>query len=435
MAKRTIVSRNLRRDEAKAGMVMPDEEVRTYAAEWKCNSCGTSPISGLVKVCPNCTHPKDGSETYDKPIQKGALLTDSQLAAVGVDRNLHLSDEKCSHCGAHLQPGTATCTQCGALIDDVGYTTEKCEFCGREYSGDSCPNCGGVEPQQEYSVPAQHVPAPPPLVTLPRFPELHMLPKPNVNYKSVGIALGVLAILVIIVLMLWPREHVATVVDHTWKRTIYTEEYRKLAGDGWDVPSTGEVYSSESRVKDVIQVSDGFSEQCRFEKQQVGSVEVSDTVETCETVQVYDYTEEIVYDDGTYEEIDHTRPEERCTDEVVTVLQPVYDDVKVCTMVEQFHPENVYATYYFYYYWAWVSATPLVEQGNDLYPFWPVGSWTATYRQDGNGVEKYEVLFESSNGNTYTYTPETESEYRLFEERSTWKITTVSGVVTQAIKE
>ncbi len=75
MAKKQVVSTSRRVDASKAGQqATPGTEpkyVGTFESEWTCSSCGRTAIPGSVKVCPSCAHPKDASETYQEPGQRG----------------------------------------------------------------------------------------------------------------------------------------------------------------------------------------------------------------------------------------------------------------------------------------------------------------------------------------------------------------------------
>jgi RNA polymerase subunit RPABC4/transcription elongation factor Spt4 len=316
-----------------------------------------------------------------------------------VDVTQHLSDQVCSHCGAHLDPGTEVCPQCGASIEDVAYMTHVCANCGTAYNGDHCPQCGSP-----YTAPVVRA--------VPETPEVVRTSpsQSKVNWGGIGrIILGFLVaggILWMLFMLFAPHEATASVNSVSWKSTVSIEEYQFNQHGGWALPSGAVEISRETRQNGTREVYDHTETQC-------------ETVQDCHTEHTYVRTDRTCYDDGT------------CDDE------DVYDDEEVCTDREECSPHDIYrteptyGTWYTYLIWKWVAINPLVTTGSNNSPYWPEVRLPSSQREAGRS-QSYSVLF-SFNNKLMTYTPAMEIEFRKYVPGTHWQIKHNAFTVTQVI--
>lgn len=402
MAKKQVVSTSRRVDASKAGQqAVPGTEpkyVGTFESEWTCSSCGRTAIPGSVKVCPSCAHPKDASETYQEPGQRGRYLNQSELAERGVDPTQHLSDETCEYCGGKIKPGTPICPHCNANLVDVGYTSRQCPNCQQETNEMSCPACGT----------ATAVKGPKPVAAAAK-----PISRPAPRSAFMGIGLGVVAILLLCgfcviagFALLWATDQPepVTVTDVYWKRTVLLEEYKYNERGDWTLPATANLISTEEKIHHYNDVLTGYVEQCHMESQLAGYREACGYEQSCQSVSVYDYTETVCYDDGTCDDHDVYRTEQQCSDEYVCEDVPNYQDVQVCQDVPQYIQEPVYQPWYTFNIWEWVVTEPMVAEGHNLSPVWPDVPQSDTIREQTNGrMETCTLTLSGEEENSYTY--------------------------------
>ncbi len=434
MSQKRVVSTSRRVDANKAGQQgQPDSEKRyvgTFEAEWTCSSCGRTPIPGSVKVCPSCAHPKDASETYQEPGQRGRYLTASELAQQGVDPAQHLSDETCEYCGAKIKPGTQICPHCNANLVEVGYTSRQCPTCQHETNEMTCPACGTATVMKGQK-PVAAAPLP------------HPTAKPQSFFARLGVWGLFLAILVcgclglgaaIISQAVANRPQPVTVTDVYWKRTILLEEYKYNERGDWTLPPTADLISTEEAIHHYNDILTGYVEQCHTESQQVGSRQECGYEQSCQSVSVYDYTETVCYDDGTCDDHDVYTTEQQCSDEYVCEDVPNYQDVQVCEDVPQYIQEPVYQTYYTFNIWEWVIMDPVVAEGHDHNLYWPEVTTSDAVREQNNGrIETCTITVTDKDGYNSEYTVPCE-EFGRYERGTMWE-RDYSGTLTPAAAE
>ena len=412
MTKKKVVSTSSHVDPSKAGDRKSAGTGKVYRgtveAQWTCNSCGREGIPGRQKRCPSCGNPKDASETYEAPSTSGNYLSKQDLAALGVDPNLHLSDEECEFCGAKLKPGTPKCPNCGASLGDVGYTTRHCPACGMDSNEDKCPNCGS--PTEE-KLTAYREAEPPPAAP----PSKPAAPKPKSKFLSPQYLIP--AIIIILLMCIGgclaifasiPRSDTATVTALAWERSIGIQEHQYNRHEDWDLPSGADLDSREERIHHYDKVQIGTDEECGYE-------------EKCETQSVYDHTETTCYDDGTCDEHDVYRDERECTDEYVCRDVAVYEDVPV------------YQTWYTYHIWEWVDIKPAVASGNDNEPEWPKVNLGENQRE-GEREEECIVTFTTPKDKSYPYNTPC-AEMGKYELDAKWEIKRNASRVTEVLSQ
>ncbi|MBN1873696.1 MAG: hypothetical protein JXA33_05660 [Anaerolineae bacterium] len=384
MTKKRIVSQSSYVDPSKAGKKAAQGTNRvyrgTFEAEWTCNSCGREHIPGRIKKCPSCGNPKDYSEEYQAPEQTGAYLSDQELKEMGVDPNLHLSDEVCPYCGAKNKPGTPKCVNCGAPLEDVGYITRQCPACGTETNAEICPSCGAqTVPKEEKPPESPHPvgvqPTPTSQSLLDKYPFLKN------TWVIVGVIISILALLICCIVMFIPRTETAIVDDIYWERTIGIQEHQYNQHEDWDLPAGTDLDHQEQKIHHYDKVLRGYEEECGYEDE-------------CTSVSVYDHTEKTCYDDGTCDEHDVYRTEQECTQEYVCEDVPVYDDVPV------------YQTWYTYHIWEWVDLEPVRASAHNANLQWPILNLDDNQREKPNSrQESCTVIFVNKKEKSFEYTP------------------------------
>lgn len=419
MAKKQVVSTSRRVDASKVGQQgqqgSEKQYVGTFEAEWKCSSCGRTPIPGSVKVCPSCAHPKDASETYQEPGARGRYLATSELAERGVDPAQHLSDETCEYCGGKIKPGTQVCPHCNANLVDVGYTSRQCPNCQLETNEMTCPACGTTT----------EVKGQKPLAAAPK-----PVPRPASNRAFMGIGLGAVGVLLVCIFcsvavfaLLWATDQPeqVTVTDVYWKRTILLEEYKYNERGDWTLPPAADLIGEEEQIHHYNDVLTGYVEQCHMESQLAGYRQECGYEQSCESVSVYDYTETVCYDDGTCDDHDVYRTEQQCSDEYVCEDVPNYQDVQVCQDVPQYIQEPVYQTYYTFNIWEWVPTDPVVAEGHNLSPVWPDIPQSDSIREQNNShSETCTITLTGEEENTYSYDVPC-TEFGRYERGTRWE--------------
>jgi len=419
VAKKKIVSRSTRVDASKKGRKEQAGTDKIYQgtleAEWTCTSCGREHIPGRNKRCPACSNPRQTGEDYQQPEGPPQYLTDDELAAMGVDPELHLSDETCCYCDAKLNPGSQVCPNCGANLDDTGYTTRLCPACERETNEALCPACGApteAKPQRGEQ------------------DQTRIRKFRNYGLAALAGIGGLLALcLAGMLFLLIPRAKPAEVSAVSWTRTIEVEQYQYIRREGWTLPPGADPVSSDLRVHHHDQELTGYVTECSWEQQVSGYEQICGSEQVCESYSVYDYTETICYDDGTCDDFDHYRDTTECRDETVCRDEPVYRQVEVCGEVPVFLDVPVEQMFYTYDIWEWVPVNAVVLQGTGTAPAWPELP-TGETREARNGrSEECIVGLVTAKGAQVTYKPPC-SELWRYEPGTQWMVKTLGGSVT-----
>lgn len=409
MTKKRVVSRRTFVDPAKVGSTRPAGStkrvlVKTTESTWNCTSCGTKGIAGRIKICPSCQNPKGSDEEYQESSSSAPALTRHELGLMGVDAN-HFSDQTCDFCGAKSIPGSSKCTQCGAPLADVARTDRVCENCGTETIDGVCPSCNAStrtkNQAHRQSVRRTGKQSPQQVIN---WKVRRTASNLDVTNPAIwGPALGLL-IIALIAFIFWPRQAEVRVESVSWQATVSLQEYQYNQHSGWSLPSGADLVSTEQKEHHTVSVQQGTKTEHYTEK-------------VCGS-DIYDYTEVLVYDDGTTDTIDHYKP--NCWDEPRTREVP--------NMVD----EPVYQTYYTYMQWEWANISPAVATGSNYEPYWPTGFLIDDkHRESGRQMNFSVSLVEMDGDDDFTYRPSSLEEYRTFNLNSMWHITHSGGHITE----
>lgn len=347
--------------------------------EWECPACGTR-NKGIDKVCRNCAAAQPEDVAFEQVAQE-TLIKDEKL----IDQAKVGADIHCPFCGTR-NPATAThCSQCLADLTDakareagqvVGAHQTKavpdvaCSHCGALNPGTAaqCSQCGAVLPKLNKPEPA----APKP--TVKRATGLSK----TARFVLFGIlGLFVVACITLIVLSRRTEDVVGEVQDVSWEYAVAIEALTPVEDEDWRdrVPSDAELLS------------------CREEVRRTQPNSAPNSVEVCGTP----YT----VDTGTG------------VGEVVQDCEyQVYDDY--CTFTEL----------------QWREFDLVSLTGDDFEPQWPDPALGQDQRF-GESTETYEVVF-SADGRSYTYQPDSLSEFTRFDQGSRWilQVNTFNNVVS-----
>lgn len=334
---------------------------------WTCPNCGTK-NPGAIRACKNCgaSMPKDVK--FEQPL-KEELVQDKQK----IEEAKAGPDIYCGYCGTRNPKTAKNCLNCGASLTEGEaresgqiYTasetpapeTIECEVCGtvNPITNLACTSCGS--PLKSSYVPAAETQQQQPAGS-------------GSGGKKGGLAGGGCAIIAAILIFLFmigayflfikTEQSTAVVTGTQWKTQVEILALVEKTGRGWydDIPSYGTVVSCSERVRTT---SDTY---------------VSGSKEVCGAPYYVDrgngYSEKV--QDCSYE---------------------VYDD------------------YCSYTYQDWGVYDIKTASGSDSDPRLPQITLYGDQRR-GDEAASYQVSLRSDDGDTYSYTPSSLSEYRSFQ--------------------
>lgn len=333
--------------------------------EWECPSCGTR-NKGIDKICRNCGAPQPADVQFEQVAQETLIQDEQVIAQAKAGPDVH-----CPFCGTR-NPSTANqCSQCLADLTEakareagqvVGAHQDKavpdvaCSFCGTMNSGTAL-HCVHCG--------AALPKAAKPEAAQPQVKRATGMSK-TTRFVLFGI-LGVVAIACIAIIILSSRTEdvVGEVRGVSWEYAVAIEALTPVEDEDWRdrVPDDAEILSCQQEVR-------------RTQPNPApGAVEVCGTPYTVDT--------------GTG------------VGEVVQDCEyQVYDDYCTFTALQ------------------WRAFDLVSLTGDDLAPQWPNPS-LARDQRIGEETETYEVVF-NADGSTYTYHPDSLSEYTQFTEGSRW---------------
>ena len=258
---------------------------------WDCTYCGTDRISGELRDCPNCGHPRDKDVKF--------YMADPKNYAADQENVNKNPDWLCPFCDS-LNPDSATvCSSCGASRDaktqNYFQNKEKKEAEARK--------------QQTLKETA---------------------PAPK-SKKGLYIALGVLAVVIaLIVFLVIPKSKTMEIESLNWERSVEVEEYREFEESDWTLPADAYDVTSRLELYGYNTVLDHYETRTR----QV-AVDVFDGYDIS-----YDYKD---LGNGRFEEIEHKTPKYRTEYKSETYEEPIY------------RQDPIYQTKYYYYIMRWVT--------------------------------------------------------------------------------
>jgi len=341
---------------------MAKKKVGYVELEWICKRCKTK-NPGTQKTCSGCGAPMETVDEFELPEQQ-KLVTDQAK----IDRAQKGADIHCPYCGTRNPAGTEICTQCNGDLRE-GKVRHKGRLLGaladKPVADKSCPNCGVLNPVSAQSCtkcggPLVETKAP----TQP--------PAKGSSTKLIVILGGVLGFICLCIAgIIWfssrTNDVTGVVSAVEWQRTVAILEIQSVEHEDWydSVPSSAEVLS------------------CEWEYRETVSEWVPGAEEVCGTP----YT----VDDGSG-------------------LGSVYQDCEY----------RIYDEWCRYTAEEWAVVDDITASGTDLSPYWP--NFTLdSYQQEGDSTETFEIHFRAD-GKTYTYHPQDESEFGLYEVGSEWLI-------------
>lgn len=250
---------------------MSDKKV--YEMLWDCKFCGTKKLLGKThRFCPNCGAAQDPDTRYFPSDEEKVAVEDHEYVG---------ADKICPACGTLNSARTEFCVQCGSplteaaqarrLADQSRAAAEKFESSG---SRDVVKEQFDAEMQRVGVQPAPGA------------------KKGGLSPLMIGlIAVGVLAVVGILVALFWKQDTSVYVTGHAWERVIEIEEFGPRPGGDWCDSMPGDAYnvSRSERQRSTIQVPDG--QDCRTIRSDNGDGTFSE-YEQCTTR----YRSEPVYD-------------------------------------------------------------------------------------------------------------------------------------------
>ena len=342
---------------------------------WTCPRCSTK-NPGPQKFCNGCGGPQPDNVQFEQAAQEKLLTEAGAIARAKAGPDIH-----CPYCGARNPAGVKFCGSCGGNLAE-GLARQKGRVLGAFRSGPApkvkCPACGtenvadaGRCTNCGSPLPGTSREAPSTSATTPS----KRLPVALLAGGGACLLLGVLA-----AFLLFGRRGTveAAVTSVHWERTIAIEAIRPVEHEDWrdQVPSEATPAVCHQEVRDTQ------------DSPAPNSVEVCGTPYT---VDLGNGDAEVV-EDCVYE---------------------VYDDKCSYTVNE------------------WTAVDRLVVSGGGLDPSWPSDANLAAGERLGEQGESYQVVL-TADGETYTYSPVSETEFFSFAPASRWLlgVNALGGILT-----
>ncbi len=341
---------------------MAEKTLGYVELEWTCPSCNTRNPGSAVK-CKQCAAPMPEDVKFEQAAEEHLITDEEKLAAAQAGPDIY-----CAYCGTRNPATAQRCRQCAAPLAE-GRARAAGEVLGalrdRPAPPQKCPACGAENPPAAHkcaqcgaplgkAVPAEPLPAQP-------------RPGPRPAFGLLGFLLLVaLAVIVAFVVMASRSDQlVGQVVDYGWRRVITVEVLAPVTREGWrdSLPPGVEVGACRERVRQVV------------------SQPVPNSREVCGTPYVVD-------------------------------TGSGYGQVKQDCQYEVLDDWCQYRTL------AWVAGPPLVLEGRDLDPRWPMLQASDTQRATGR-TELYRIVFQA-NDRAYTYETRNPDEYLRLVQGQSW---------------
>jgi len=326
---------------------------------WTCPHC-ESENHGPRNFCNGCGAPQPQDVEFHQAAQEVLLTDEAEIARAKAGPDIH-----CPYCRAR-NPGDASfCSACGGSLES-GEARASGDALGA-YRKDrqleiECPSCGTLNPANAHVCAGcgASLAKPKPASKESKVPK---------KRTPVGIAIGVgallIAVIVWIFLSLRTEEHIGTVQDVSWMRSIPIEALIDIEDEGWmdEIPADAEIGSCTDTLRETV------------------AEPVSDAIEVCGTP----YT----IDSGTgFGEV------------VQDCEYEVYSDWCTFTSID----------------WGVVDSVTLT--GTDLDPIWPEAQ-LADGQRLGDSEERFEITL-TTGDNTFTYTTYDPVEFTQFLPGTSW---------------
>jgi len=344
---------------------MAEKELGFVELEWTCPSCNTRNPGSLQK-CQQCGTPMPADVQFEQAAEEAIITEEDKIAAALAGPDIY-----CGYCGTRNVATAKICKQCAAPLAE-GTAREVAGVIGglrdKPAPPQRCPSCGTENKATALKcincgAPlGQAVPA----ATAP-------LPAPTSRPGGLGILPLILlgAVILLGVFFAMGRRSsdlVGQVADYGWRRTIAIQALTPVTREGWleQLPAGVDVVRCEKRVYQVVDQP------------------VAGAREICGTP--------YVVDTGTG-----------------------YGQVK------QDCQYQVFADYCDYRTLAWVIAPPLILEGHDMNPRWPVANLADNQRAGGQS-EEYFIVFRADD-REFTYTTRNVDEYIQLAQGGLWHLT------------
>lgn len=298
-------------------------------ARWDCRYCGHVGNSGPETKCRHCGAPRDEDVEFYLPEDAEYVTDDAILeqAEKGADWN-------CQYCGADNKAENDKCRSCGNTKSDSDAVRQQ-----KEYELDEVPHSD--EDTREK-------PAPPPA-------------PPQKSGKGLYIGIALLAVILVIVYLVYPRKSTLKVTGMEWTRTHDIEHYQPVEQEGWNLPQGGELIRTFEAVHHYDQVVDHHVTKTRSVKVKVGEEKY-----VCGKIDMGNgYFKDKFCSRDKYE----TRQE--------NYQEPVY------------RKEPRYQTKYVYRIMQWKKQSTETAGGKDKTPKWPKAAPSGKEWREANKTETY----------------------------------------------
>ena len=312
---------------------------------WDCPACGTKGIRGDVYDCPNCGRVRADDVKFYLPTDAAEVTDAAGLAATKAG-----PDWICDFCGNLNRATQGSCDKCSAPRGSKRRATH-------EYDQAAVPR-SAAEAVDHRAPPVAAAAAP--AQTKRR------------SCMSPLVIVGLLVALIVGgILLLRPRETVATVSGTSWERSLRVEAYGPQQAQDWAESVPADAYNRQCRnsVRSYIQVQTGT----RTERQQeCRQVAVGEETYECGVVDL---------GNGRFEQKMCTRTiyEQQC--QWVSVEVPVY--------VQQ----PVYDNYCTYTVDRWSPARTVTASERDTEPYWPLVEYGRNEREEQGGRQERYVVY------------------------------------------
>ncbi len=344
---------------------------------WTCPHC-ESENHGPRKFCNGCGAPQPQDVEFHQAAQEVLLTDEGEIARAKAGPDIH-----CLYCRAR-NPGDASfCSACGGSLES-GEVRASGEVLGAHRKDKQlnvhCPACGTLNPANAHVCAGCGASL---AMSKPASKEIKIPKKRFPMGIAIGIgALCLIAGFVIIVLTQRTEEHIGTVEDVAWMRSIPVEALADIEDEGWrdELPPDAEIGSCTDELRDTVA------------EPIAGSIEVCGTPYTIDTGSGYGE----VVQDCEYE---------------------VYSDWCTYTAI------------------GWEVIDLITLTGTDLNPIWPEAQLEEGQRFS-DGEERFEVTL-ITDDDTFTYTTYDEIEFIQFQPGTSWilNVNSLGQVVSVEIYE
>lgn len=349
---------------------MPQETLGYVKLEWTCPNCGTR-NPGPQKTCVGCGAAQPQNVQFEQAAGEQAMQDESLKKIADAGADIH-----CAFCGTRNPATASVCSQCGGDLKE-GARREAGKVVGayaaKPVEKIACPNCGVLNPETAIKCSScgaaigkrEAAPAPAAAAPRPALPAWIWIAAVVLGMVCLG------GMIFFIAGRSAEREDLtAHVADVQWQTSVDVMALAPVTYQGWQdqIPSDAQVGACDERVS---------------------------------------YVQDSEPGGGNYNKI--------CgTSYVVDTGSGVGRVVQDC----QFEVMEPYCEYTVQ---EWRVAQQLVEQGNNLSPFWPEAQMRSGQRL-GEQSASLIVVLETDQGR-YEYTPANIEEFQQFPVGSRWILT------------